>query len=158
MNRGTVAETDAYQVLPGEAAYCQVCDVSVNAPSESMIYSDDLWTVAVGFDVPGWFMVMLNRHSEDWFMGLSDQEAVTLGPLMRSLGVAAVADADAERVFLMGFGEQWSHFHFMVMSRVAAVSKELRGAGLLAHAPELANRDEAWRVAAKVRDRLADAG
>ena len=152
-----MSETDVQEVLPSEPADCHVCDLRVNAPGESLIYADDLWTVAVGFDVPGWFMVMLNRHSDEWFMGLSDQEAATLGPLMRSLGTAAVADADAERVYLMGFGEQWSHFHFMVMSRVASVSKEFRSAGLLAHAPELANRDEALRVGSKVRERLVNA-
>ena len=150
-----MSETDVQEVLPSESVYCQVCDLQ-SAPGEALIYTDDLWTVAVGFDVPGWFMVMLNRHSDDWFMGLSDQEAVTLGPLMRRLGAAAVADADAERVYLMGFGEQWSHFHFMVMSRVASVSKEFRSAGLLAHAPDLANRDEALRVGSKVRERLAN--
>jgi diadenosine tetraphosphate (Ap4A) HIT family hydrolase len=153
-----VTETDVQEVRPSEPAYCQVCDLRSNAPGESVIHTDDLWTVAVGFDVPGWFMVMLNRHSDDWFMGLSDQEAATLGPLMRSLGGAAVADAGAERVYLMGFGEQWSHFHYMVMSRGSSVNKESRGAGLLAHAAEMANREEAFRVAAKVRERLANAG
>jgi hypothetical protein len=150
-------ETDAQDVLPSEPDYCHVCDLRSNGSGESIIYTDDLWTVALGFDVPGWFMVMLNRHGEDWFMGLSDQEAMTLGPLMRSLGVAAVADAGAERVYLMGFGEQWSHFHFAVMNRVATVSTEHRGAGLLAHATELANRDEALRIGSAVRERLANA-
>jgi diadenosine tetraphosphate (Ap4A) HIT family hydrolase len=151
-----MSETVVEEAVPSEPGYCYVCDVRVNGPGESVIYGDDLWTVALGFDVPGWFMVMLNRHSDDWFMGLSDQEATTLGPLIRSLGNAAVADAGAERVYLMGFGEQWSHFHFAVMSRAAAVSPELRGAGLLAHAPELANRDEAVRIGSKVRARLAN--
>jgi len=50
-----------------------------------------------------------------------------MGPLMRSLGEAAVADAGAERVYLMGFGEQWSHFHFAVMSRTATVGKNCGG-------------------------------
>jgi len=150
-----MSETDVQEVLPSESVYCQVCDLQSNAPGEALIYTDDLWTVAVGFDVPGWFMVMLNRHGDEWFMDLSDHEAATLGPLMRSLGSAAVADAGAERVYLMGFGEQWSHFHFMVMSRPSSVSKEFRGAALLGHAPELANRDEAFRIGAKVRERLS---
>jgi diadenosine tetraphosphate (Ap4A) HIT family hydrolase len=152
-----MSETVVQEISPSESGYCHVCDLRSNAPSESIIYVDDRWTVAVGFDVPGWFMVILNRHSEDWFMGLSDREATTLGPLVRSLGNAAVADAGAERVYLMGFGEQWSHFHFAVMSRTATVSPELRGAGLLAHAPELANRDEAVRLGSKVRERLTNA-
>jgi diadenosine tetraphosphate (Ap4A) HIT family hydrolase len=152
-----MSETEVQEVPPHEPGYCHVCDLRSNAPGESIIYADDLWTVALGFDVPGWFMVMLNRHSDDWFMGLSDQEATTLGPLIRSLGKAAVAVAGAERVYLMGFGEQWSHFHCGVMSRTATVSPELRGAGLLAHAAELANRDEAVRIGSKVRERLTNA-
>jgi len=151
-----VSETDVQEVLPSESAGCHVCDLRLNGPGEALIYADDLWSVVVGWDVPGWFMVMLNRHSDEWFMGLSDQEAATLGPLMRSLGTAAVADAGAERVYMMGFGEKWSHFHFMVMSRVASVAEEFRSAGLLAHAPELANRDEAFRIGSKVRERLAN--
>jgi hypothetical protein len=149
-----VSETEVSEVHAGETAHCQVCDLRSEASADSLIYADHLWTVAVGFDVPGWFMVSLNRHNVDWFMGLSDDEAVTLGPLTRSLGIAARAEASAERVYLMGFGEQWSHFHFMVMSRGAAVATEHRGPGLLARAPELADRDEAIRVAAKVRHRL----
>ena len=148
-----MADAEVQELSPGDAGYCHICN-SLNAPAEALIYSDDLWTVAVGFDVPGWFMVMLNRHSDDWFMGLTDPEAASLGPLMRSLGAAAVADADAERVYLMGFGEQWSHFHYMVMSRGATVSKEARGAAFLGQAPELADRDEAVRLAAKVRESL----
>jgi diadenosine tetraphosphate (Ap4A) HIT family hydrolase len=152
-----VSEADVQEVLPSDAAYCHVCDLRSNGPDDAVIHTDELWTVAVGFDVPGWFMVMLNRHSDDWFMGLSDEEAASMGPLMRSLGEAAVADAGAERVYLMGFGEQWSHFHFAVMSRSATVGEDLRGAGLLAHASELANHVEAIRIAAKVRKRLAAA-
>jgi len=153
-----MSETDVQEVPPREPGYCHACDLRVNGPSESIVYADDLWTVALGFDVPGWLMVVLNRHSDDWFMGLSDREAATLGPLIRSLGNAAVADAGAERVYMMGFGEQWSHFHFAVMSRAATVNPEFRGAGLLAHAPELADRDEAVRIGSKVRERLANAG
>jgi diadenosine tetraphosphate (Ap4A) HIT family hydrolase len=147
--------TEADVLASSESAYCHVCDLRSTAPDEAVIARDELWTVAVGFDVPGWFMVMLNRHSDDWFMGLSDEEATSLGPLMRSLGVAAVAEAGAERVYLMGFGEQWSHFHFMVMGRGAEVGKELRGAGFLGHAAEFANREEAIRVAANVRGRVS---
>jgi len=65
---------------------------------------------------------------------------------MRSLGTAAVADAGAERVYMMGFGEKWSHFHFMVMSRVASVAEEFRSAALLAQAPELRSATNAFRM------------
>ena len=139
---------------PADGA-CQVCDMRTNADKDAVVYTDELWTVALGWDVPGWYMVMVNRHGGDWLWGLSDTEAAALGPLIRNVGQAAKTEAAAECVYMMGFGEQWQHFHFMLMSRPASTATEFRGAGILAHAAELADRDEAVRVGARVRQRLA---
>jgi diadenosine tetraphosphate (Ap4A) HIT family hydrolase len=134
---------------------CAVCEMRVNGPDGSVVYADELWTVTVGADVPGWFMVIANRHGDEWLWGLSDKEAAALGPLMRDIAVAAKAEAAPQRVYLMGFGEQWEHFHFLLMSRSAATPMEFRGPNLLNHAAELADRDEALRVGERVRSRLA---
>jgi hypothetical protein len=94
----------------------------------------------VARDVPGWFMVTLNRHDTDWLWGLSSREAAEMGPLMQRLSAAARAEVGAERVCLMGFGEQCQHFHFMLLSRSVTTPQEHRGTALLERAPELADR------------------
>jgi len=125
-----------------------------SAPSESVVYADDSWTVTLAYDVPGWVVVMTNRHTDDWSWGLSPLEASTMGPLIQRLSAAMKVEADVERIYTMGFGEQWRHFHFMLMSRSSSVGADLRGAGMLALAPDLADPDEALRLGARVRQRL----
>jgi diadenosine tetraphosphate (Ap4A) HIT family hydrolase len=153
-----VSSAEAHaDVAPG-AGSCHTCDLRTKATQETLIHVDDLWTAIQVLDVPGWIMVMANRHSGDWLWGLSGQEASTLGPLMQRLSEAARVEADAERVYFMGFGEQVQHFHFMLLSRSRSTAPEMRGAGMLEHASKLANQGQALRVAAKIRNRLAANG
>jgi diadenosine tetraphosphate (Ap4A) HIT family hydrolase len=148
----------AIQVGPETGASspdCAICDLRATSAGDSLLFASELWTATLAGDVPGWIMVMLNRHSRDWLWGLSPQEAAELGPLMQRLSVAARDAAGAERVYLMGFGEQWQHFHFMLLSRPATAPPRLRGPGLLEKAPELADRDQALRIGSAIRERLA---
>jgi diadenosine tetraphosphate (Ap4A) HIT family hydrolase len=138
-----------------EAAQCSICELKTATPDESVIYTDDLWTVLLVLDVPGWLMVTANRHSDDWLWGMSVQEALALGPLIQRISAAARAEAAAERVHLLGFGEKMQHLHFMLLGRSESTPADFRGPGMLAHAPELADRDEAFRVGARMRARLA---
>jgi diadenosine tetraphosphate (Ap4A) HIT family hydrolase len=149
-----VSDIQAGQEAEVNSRECAICATRETAPGESVIFASELWTATVGWDVPGWIMVMLNRHGRDWLWGLSEQEAAELGPLMQRLSAAARDAADAERVYLMGFGEQWQHFHFMLLSRPVMAPQHLRGPGLLDRAPELANRDEALRIGSAIRKRL----
>jgi diadenosine tetraphosphate (Ap4A) HIT family hydrolase len=137
------------------AAHCSICELKATTPDESVVYTDDLWTVLLVLDVPGWFIVTANRHSDDWLWGMSESEASTLGPLIRRVSVAARADAAAERVHLQGFGEKMRHLHFMLLGRAESTPADFRGPGMLTHAAELADRDEAFRVGTRVRARLA---
>jgi diadenosine tetraphosphate (Ap4A) HIT family hydrolase len=150
-----MADTQIHEAeAQSERNQCGVCNMHASAPSEAVVYADDLWTVTPGYDVPGWVVVMANRHTDDWLWGLSPPEASTMGSLLQRLSAAMKAEADVERIYIMGFGEQWRHFHFMLMSRSASTGADLRGAGMLALAPELAEPDEALRVGARLRQRL----
>jgi diadenosine tetraphosphate (Ap4A) HIT family hydrolase len=149
-----VPDTQAREEVQGEVSHCQVCDLRATAPRESVIYVSDLWTATLAYDVPGWILVMANRHSDDWMWGLSGQEASTMGSLMQRLSAAAKAEAGAECVYIMGFGEQNRHFHFMLLSRSVSMAADLSGPGLLENAPKLANRDDAIRVGSRIRERL----
>lgn len=133
---------------------CGVCDMREATATESLVYTDDQWTAALSRDVPGWLIVMANRHSDDWLWGLSDVEALTLGPLIQRLSAAARSEADTESVYLMGFGENNRHFHFMLIARSALIPADMRGANLLEKAPELADREQALRVGARIRARF----
>jgi diadenosine tetraphosphate (Ap4A) HIT family hydrolase len=149
-----VSEVQAGRDARASSQDCAICDLRVASAGDSLLFASELWTATLAWDVPGWIMVILNRHSHDWLWGLSEQEAVALGPLMQRLSAAAKDAADAERVYLMGFGEQWQHFHFMLLSRPATASQQLRGPGLLEMAPQLADRGEALRIGSAMRKRL----
>jgi len=43
-----------------------------------------------------------------------------MGSLLQRLSAAMRAEADVERIYMMGFGEQWRHFHLMLISRSAS--------------------------------------
>jgi diadenosine tetraphosphate (Ap4A) HIT family hydrolase len=147
--------TPACEDGSGKVSRCQVCDLRAAARNESVVYVSDQWTAMLGYDVPGWILVMASRHSDDWMWGLSEPEASALGPLIRRLSAAAKAEAGAECVYLMGFGEQNRHFHFMLLTRSESMAGDLRGPRLLENARELANQDEALRVGSRIKDRLA---
>jgi len=63
---------------------CAACDLYLTAPSESVIFASELWTATLTRDVPGWIMVVLNRHSDYWLWGLRD-EALRIGSRMRKM-------------------------------------------------------------------------
>lgn len=148
-------DTRNHEAAQTQGQFCHVCDIRTNTPEESVVFTSELWTATLAADVPGWIMITLNRHGSDWLWGLSPDEASELGPLMQRLSEAARTEAGAERVYLMGFGEKWQHFHFMLLSRPVTVPEDFRGAGLLEKAPELADRQEALRLGSRIRKRLA---
>ena len=61
--------------------------------------------------------------------GLSNS-TITRARSGERLSAVARAEADAERVYMVGFGEQWQHFHFMLLSRPVTIPQHLRGAAL----------------------------
>ncbi len=74
---------------------------------------------------------------------------------MLRLNAATNAEAGAEFVYIMGFGEQHQHFHSMLLPVPVPVAADLRAAGLLENAPRLGNQNQASRPGARIRDRLA---
>jgi diadenosine tetraphosphate (Ap4A) HIT family hydrolase len=148
-------DTKTHEPAQTQSRPCQICRSRAEASEESVVFASELWTATLAADVPGWIMITLNRHTGDWLWGLTPEESSALGPLMQRLSEAARSEAGAERVYLMGFGENWQHFHFMLLSRPATVPDEFRGPGLLGKASELADRPQALRVGARIRKRLA---
>jgi hypothetical protein len=78
-----VSDKRTLEEAQGSSAHCAICDLRMASPHESVLLASKLWTATLARDVPGWIMVMLNRHNGDWLWGLSHQEAQELGPLMQ---------------------------------------------------------------------------
>lgn len=130
---------------------CLPCALE-EAGEAAVVFRDPLWAaeVAPGYDVPGWFILRARRHAER-ITGLDDDELSSLGGRTRDL-VAAVTEATgAPATYLMVFGENYPHFHILVVARGAAVPPELRGGNILRLRGEQADREAALKLVPAVR-------
>lgn len=111
---------------------CLPCDLE-SADDAAVVYRDETWScdVAEGYDVPGWFILRLRRHAEGWD-GLTAQEAAGFGVVSKRIAAAIQAATGAPTVYFMSFGENYPHFHFLVITRPEDLAQEFKGAGILA--------------------------
>jgi hypothetical protein len=106
---------------------CPHCDYFESAgPPNGWLYVDDLWG-AWAKDVPGQVLVSTRRHVSDGPMGLSDDEAITLGPLLLRISRAMEAATGAERVYVLSLVDRLRHWHYSLTARAASVAIEDRG-------------------------------
>ncbi len=133
---------------------CLPCDLE-GADAAAVAYRDDTWSceVADGYDVPGWFILRLRRHAEGW-SGPTPAELADFGPLSQRIAAAIQDVTGAPTVYFMSFGENYPHFHFLVIARDAELAPERRGAGILTLRTEHSDRDASLAVASRVRDAL----
>jgi diadenosine tetraphosphate (Ap4A) HIT family hydrolase len=133
------------------AESCHFCDL-VSEPDQ-IVYQDEHWTAGLGNNVPGWLLVWANRHVEGMW-GMNDAEAASLGPMVQRLSTAVHDVCDAERVYMMAFGEHVIHYHFMIMPRTADTPPEARSAAMLAKMQDWSDPERALEVAGKLRAAL----
>jgi diadenosine tetraphosphate (Ap4A) HIT family hydrolase len=122
------------------------------AESGAIVFRDELWAaeVAPGYEVPGWFFLRTRRHAE-LLTGLDDAELSGLGRRARDL-VAAVTEATgAPATYLLHFGENYRHFHALVVARGADIPAELRGGNILRLLPGRVDRAASVALAPVVR-------
>jgi diadenosine tetraphosphate (Ap4A) HIT family hydrolase len=136
---------------------CLPCDLEA-AEAAAIIYRDENWSceVADGYDVPGWFILRLRRHAEGW-TGPTADELADFGPISQRLAAAIQAATGAVNVYFLSFGENYPHFHFLVIARDADLPAESRGAAILGLRAQGRNRAAALAVGDHVRDTLAGA-
>jgi len=136
---------------------CLPCDLEA-AESAAIIYRDANWSceIADGYDVPGWFMLRLRRHAEGW-AGPTAEEIADFGAISQRLATAIEAATGATNVYFMSFGENYPHFHFLVIARDADLPPESRGAAVLGLRAEGRDLEAALDVGGRVRDALAGA-
>ncbi|WP_426517482.1 hypothetical protein ACPPVQ_00410 [Diaminobutyricibacter sp. McL0618] len=134
---------------------CLPCDLE-EADAARIVYRDETWSceIADGYDVPGWFILRLRRHAEGW-AGPSADELAGFGPLSQRL-VAGIEEATgAPTVYFMSFGENYPHFHFLVIARPADLPAELKGAAILARRADHRDLAASLDVGAEVRAALS---
>jgi diadenosine tetraphosphate (Ap4A) HIT family hydrolase len=92
-----------------------MCEVLAAAVPGKLVYRDAHWA-AITTDVPGWILIMTTRHGE-WTWDLTADEASGFGGVVGDVSSAVKKAFGAERVYLLGLGENFLHFHVMVMPR-----------------------------------------
>lgn len=133
---------------------CLPCNLEM-ADKDSVVYRDDTWACEVvdGYEVPGWYFLRLRRHSEGWG-GLTPDETASFGVVSQRVAQAIQKTTGAPTVYFMSFGENYPHFHFLVIARPEGLPPEFRGAAILASRAETLDRGAALEVAGKVRAAL----
>ena len=133
---------------------CLPCDLEAAEPS-AIIYRDDTWSceIAEGYDVPGWFILRLRRHAEGW-AGPTVEELSGFGPVSQKVAAAIQEATGATGTYFMSFGENYPHFHFLVIARDAGLPPESRGAAILDLRAERRDLEASLVVGARVRDLL----
>lgn len=136
---------------------CLPCDLET-AEAAQIIYRDDDWSceIADGYDVPGWFVLRLRRHAEGW-TGPDEEELAAFGPVSQRVSAAIQSAAGATGVYFMSFGENYPHFHFLVIARDADLPPESRGAAILARRDEQRDLTASLALGERVRSALAAA-
>jgi diadenosine tetraphosphate (Ap4A) HIT family hydrolase len=119
---------------------------------ERIVFRDATWAAEVvpGYEVPGWFVLRARRHVEG-IGALDDHEADAFGRRARDLMTAIGQVTGAPTTYLMGFGENYRHFHVLIAARGDDIPADRRGARIVQLRTERADLDNSLRVAAEVR-------
>ncbi len=134
---------------------CLPCELEAS-DADAVVYRDDTWSceVADGYDVPGWFILRLRRHAEGW-SGPTVDELAGFGPVSQRIAAAIKRATGAPTVYFLSFGENYPHFHFLVIARDADLPAELKGAAIMARRADSRDRDAALAAGADVRAAFA---
>jgi diadenosine tetraphosphate (Ap4A) HIT family hydrolase len=136
---------------------CLPCDLE-SAEPDHVVYRDADWSceIAEGYDVPGWFILRLRRHAEGWAEPTAG-ELAGFGPVAQRVSAAIQSATSATGVYFMSFGENYPHFHFLVIAREADLPAESKGAAILARRVDGRDLDASLAVGERVRSALAAA-
>jgi diadenosine tetraphosphate (Ap4A) HIT family hydrolase len=136
---------------------CLPCDLEAADPA-AIIYRDANWSceIADGYDVPGWYILRLRRHAEGWSEPTAE-ELADFGPISQLVANAIQSATGATGVYFMSFGENYPHFHFLVIARDTDLPLESRGAAILGRRTTDRDPETALALGARVRDSLAAA-
>ncbi|MEY2568119.1 MAG: hypothetical protein QOE35_2648 [Actinomycetota bacterium] len=138
---------------------CQICarETAADEPPGGWVLRTERWSacVAEGYEAPGWLFLQTIRHTEGP-MGMDSEEAGELGLDIAHLTSAIQAVTDAEKVYVLAYGERFPHFHLVLIPRMPFAPPELMGPGLFTRVDDIIDVAEAAATAAAIRDVLAE--
>jgi diadenosine tetraphosphate (Ap4A) HIT family hydrolase len=102
---------------------CTICKMARRIPEERVVERGEHW-VAHATNIPGWIMIATTRHGE-WSWDMTPEEAETMGTIVAQASRAIRKVCDAERVYMVGLGENSSHFHFLLIPRLTTDTERL---------------------------------
>jgi diadenosine tetraphosphate (Ap4A) HIT family hydrolase len=110
---------------------CLLCTLDA-ADEDAVVFRDELWAAEIvpGYEVPGWYILRVRRHAER-ITGLNTDELDTFSYRARNLVAAVTEVTGAEATYLLVFGENYPHFHALVVPRGADVPPERRAGDIL---------------------------
>lgn len=143
---------------------CYICEVTAQGeatPLWQRIYVDEHWRVAHAFDssLLGWLVIVARRHIES-LADLTEQEALTLGPLLRALSIAVQDLTGAAKAYVLFLAESplHRHVHVHVVPRMPNLPDELRGPGIFHYLAEptreIVSEEQRNELAARLQTRL----
>ena len=136
------------------AEECRLCRLSSGEeePPGGWVYRDERWFACVlpGYEVPGWLAVGLRQHAEGLDQ-LDPSEAGAFGVVVQRVAHAIRQVTPAERLYLVGFGEEYPHVHFMLAARPPQPDGGAKGPAYLSRRDELRDPDAAARAADAIR-------
>lgn len=148
--------------LPGHAGGtraahpgCLICDQE-GEDDRIRVFADEYWAAEVfgGYEVPGWLVLRLRRHA-DGIESLSPLELAEFGPRLQGISSAVRTVTDSVRTYLMAFGEAHTHFHVLVVPRLASTPRSRRAGEILKLRAERADRDASLRLVPELRGAYA---
>lgn len=131
---------------------CLPCALE-DAADEAVVMRDDTWSceIPTGLEAPGWYFLRLRRHAEGW-PDMSADEVAGFGGVAQRLDAAIREATGVEKVYFMSFGENHTHFHYLVIARPLDLAAGSRGAAIVSHFAEFRDPQGSIEVAARVRD------
>lgn len=135
-------------------ADCHICATLAALPPERLVRDDGTWVVFNVADVPGWTMIAPHEHV-DGIGGLSEDQAVSLGPLLREVGAAVRKATGAERVHVIYLGDSARHIHLGLFPRQAGEPGLLDNARMVAEVGERQDAARAASLTVVIRESIA---
>jgi diadenosine tetraphosphate (Ap4A) HIT family hydrolase len=129
-----------------------ICEFAASPPQDGWVYEDDFWVSGIleGLEVPGWLVLGLRRHVIE-IEQLTDEELASLGVVVGELSRAIRIASDAERIYMLVYGENAPHFHVLLAARTQEIPAEHRHAAFWEHRGEYVNPRAAESVSERVR-------
>ncbi|HEY0813154.1 MAG TPA: hypothetical protein VGE11_07715 [Pseudonocardia sp.] len=134
---------------------CLIC-ATEDAPEDAVVFRDDLWAAEIvpGYEVPGWVILRARRHAE-LLTGLDTPELTTLGLRARDLTAAMTEVTGAPTTYMLGFGENYRHFHLLFIARGQDIPVDRRGGEILKLRTEQVDRAAALGLVPALRSAYA---